>query len=56
MKTHVASIAPGEAEARKANKSSKIKRSGNNGYTIGNSMTYRDTALDLVPGRWGGER
>ena len=47
------SIAPGEAEARKPIKAPKLKGRGDNGYTIGNSMTYRDTALDLVPGRWG---
>ena len=46
------SLQPGEAEPRKTIKAPKLKGRGDNGYTIGNSMTYRDIALDLVPGRW----
>jgi hypothetical protein len=44
---------PGEAEARKEIKAPPLKGRGDNGYTIGNAMEYRDIALDLVPGRWG---
>ena len=47
------SLQPGEAEPRKEIKAPKLKGRGNNGYTIGNSMTYRNVALDLEPGRWG---
>ena len=42
---------PGNAEARKQIKAKPLRGRGNNGYTIGNTMKYRDTALDLVPGR-----
>lgn len=37
-------------EDRKTITAEKLKGRGNNGYTIGNVMTYRDIALDLDPG------
>ena len=46
-------LRPEEAEAREKIKAPPLKGRGENGYAIGNSMEYRDIALDLVPGRWG---
>ena len=43
---------PSNAEPREKIKAPPLKGRGDNGYTIGNAMEYRDIALDLVPGRW----
>ena len=39
-------------EPKKTITAPKLKGRGNNGYTIGNVMAYRDIALDLDPGGW----
>ena len=42
-------LARTSAETRQVIKAPKLKGRSSNGYTIGNQMTYRDIAMDLVP-------
>ena len=42
-------LARTSAETRQVIKAPKLKGRSNNGYTIGNQMTYRNIAMDLVP-------
>lgn len=45
-------ITPPLYQPKETIKAPKLKGKGNNGYTIGNVMRYRDIALDLDPGGW----
>ena len=42
-------LATTSAESRQVIRAPKLKGRSSNGYTIGNQMTYRNIAMDLVP-------